>query len=80
MLESFTNIFKLEVRVCFENLGLRHPFADHPNDGSNRNAQSPNARNSSHLMGLHGDLIELLHLSIPCPGAIQIFRSFTNPI
>jgi hypothetical protein len=62
MVESFADIFKLQVRVCLQNLGLRHTFAHHPNDGSDRNAQSPNARNPSHLIGVYGDSVEMLHV------------------
>jgi hypothetical protein len=66
MVDDFADILKLKVRVSRQDLGIRHAFADHPHDGGNRDAQSPNARNPSHMIGVYRDSFELLHLIIPC--------------
>jgi hypothetical protein len=66
--QCFTDVFKLEVRICLENLGLCHPFAHHPDDSGDRDAQSADAGNSAHLIGLHRNSLEYRHLDLPFRG------------
>ena len=49
--QGLTHILCLEIEVSAKNLSFAHPFAHHPDDGSDGNAQTPNTWDSAIRFG-----------------------------
>src|SRR2546430_11892831 len=55
VLQGLLDVTRFEVRIGFEDLGLRHSVGDHADHAGHRDAQASNAGNAAHLVRVHGD-------------------------
>lgn len=62
--QSLADVFRLEVGISLQYLGLRHPLAHHPNDSGHGNTQSPDTGQASHLVWVYRDSLECFHFNL----------------
>ncbi len=62
--QSFADVGGFKVGIGLQDFRFGHSFTDHSNHGGNGNAQTANAGDPTHLVGVHGDAHKLFHFTL----------------